>query len=533
MSSDVVAIGAGLFFALVANQSFLAAAVSGRSWASISTWAFGVAVLVMLAALHALILGLVLNRWTAKPLLSLLLVVAAIVTFYIDRYGAYIDPTMARNVLRTDVVEAGELIGWGFAGHLALYAAAPIAFVWWMRLKPRPWRRAAPHRLVTLLGAAVLLIAALLLVFQDFAALMRNHKETRYLITPANAVYSFGRAMLAGASGVRAARAAVGTDARLDATWAGRNRPVLFVIMVGETARAANWGLNDYERQTTPALAGRDVINFPDMSACGTNTETALPCMFSAIGRRDYDEDRIRNSDSLLNVLDRAGFTVLWRDNQSGCKGVCEGLKEERLDASQVPELCSDGRCLDEILLRGMDAVARDAKGNLVVVLHMLGNHGPSYSKRYPPEFRRFTPTCDTGELRECTRQQIVNAYDNALLYTDHVVAKTIDFLVQRSDRFDTGLIYVSDHGESLGEKGLYLHGIPYAIAPDEQIRVPMTWWLSPSFTTHFGIDRSCLIREAVNPVAHDHLFHSVLGLLQVRTSTYERAFDLTAVCRR
>lgn len=533
MSPEVLAIGAGVYFALVTNQAFLSAALNGRSWASVSTWVFGAAVLVMLAALHALILGLVLNRWTAKPLLTLLLAAAAIATFYIDRYGAYIDPTMARNVLRTDVVEAGELIGWGLAGHLALYAAVPIGLVWWLRVKPRSWRRAALHRLATVLGAAALLVAALLLVFQDFAALMRNHKETRYLITPANAVYSFGRAMWTDASGVRAARAAVGPDAHLDAAWSARSRPVLFVIMVGETARAANWGLNGYARQTTPALAGRDVINFPDMSACGTNTETALPCMFSAIGRRDYDEDRIRNSDSLLNVLDRAGFTVLWRDNQSGCKGVCEGLQEERLDASPVPELCSEGRCLDEILLRGMDTVARDARGNLVVVLHMLGNHGPSYYKRYPPEFRRFTPTCDTGELRECTREQIVNAYDNALLYTDHVVTKTIDFLAAQSDRFDTGLIYVSDHGESLGEKGLYLHGIPYAIAPDEQIRIPMAWWLSPSFMANYGIDRECLARRASKPAAHDHLYHSVLGLLQVRTRSYERAFDLTADCRR
>jgi len=275
------------------------------------------------------------------------------------------------------------------------------------------------------------------------------------------------------------------------------------------------------------------VLNFRDVSACGTDTETSLPCMFSAIGRRDYNEDRIRGSESLLHVLKRAGFEVLWRDNQSGCKGTCDGLPLQQIDAKQLPELCADGRCLDEALLRGLDTVARDAQGNLVVVLHMLGNHGPTYFKRYPDTFRRFTPTCDTGELRKCSREEIVNAYDNALLYTDHILARTIAFLKDRETSFDTAMLYVSDHGESLGENGLYLHGMPYSIAPKEQTRVPMVWWLSAGFKRNFGLDVDCLAAQSAKPWGHDHLFHSVLGLLQVDTSVYERDLDISAVCRR
>jgi lipid A ethanolaminephosphotransferase len=165
-------------------------------------------------------------------------------------------------------------------------------------------------------------------------------------------------------------------------------------------------------------------------------------------------------------------------------------------------------------------------------VLHMLGNHGPAYYKRYPPEFRRFTPTCDTGELRKCSAAEIVNAFDNVLLYTDHVLAQTVQFLKQQSPRFDTAMLYLSDHGESLGEKGLYLHGVPYAIAPDVQLKVPMVWWLSEGFTTSMGLDRACLAAQTRKPVLHDHWFHSVLGLLQVQTSVYEPAFDISAACR-
>ncbi len=532
VSPALLVVAIAVFFAVAANQAFLSAALAGRTANAFSTWSFAAALLVMLTALHSLLLSLVMFRWATRPLLSLMILAAAGATYYMQKFGIYIDPTMARNVLHTDLVEAGELLTLDLLRHMALYAAPPIFVVWWARLRRQTWQRALLQRLGLMLGSVALLLICLLLVFQDFSSLMRNHKEMRYLITPANAVYSFSRAIAVDTRQVNRKREPVGTDARLAAGWSDRARPALFVVMVGETARAANWGLNGYTRQTTPELAALDVVNFTDVTSCGTNTETSLPCMFSAIGRRDYDEDRIRHSDSLLHVLARAGFEVVWRDNQSGCKGVCAGLTEQRLDRSEVPGLCADGRCLDEILVRGLDSIARDAKGNLVVVLHMLGNHGPSYYKRYDERFKRFVPACETDELRQCSRQQVVNAYDNALLYTDHVIAETIGFLKTQSGKFDTGLIYVSDHGESLGEKGLFLHGIPYAIAPDEQTRVPMVWWLSPSFKKSFGIDGECLLRTTGKPVSHDHLFHSVLGLLQVQTSAYEKAFDAAASCR-
>ena len=166
--------------------------------------------------------------------------------------------------------------------------------------------------------------------------------------------------------------------------------------MVGETARAQNWGLNGYARQTTPELAKIDgLINFSQMSACGTSTEVSLPCMFSPYGRRNYDEKEIRSHQSLLHVLDHAGVATLWRDNQSGCKGVCDGLPIQRLADAKDAELCNDKRCMDEILVKGFSAQLSPSKGDQVVVLHQLGNHGPSYFERYPPQFKRFTPTCE------------------------------------------------------------------------------------------------------------------------------------------
>ena len=534
-SEQLVLVGA-VVFALFCNVPFLAQASVGRRWSEPSTWAYAGTLLLMLAALHALLLGLLLHRRLARAVLAVLLVAAAGAGFFMARYHVVVDPTMLRNALRTDWPEARELLGWDLAGHLLLFAGLPLAALSRVHLVAQPWRRALVLRLALLAGSVAVLVIGLLLVFQDFSAAIRNQRELRYLITPANLVYSAARVLAVDSAVAAVPRRAVGTDAHLGPHAQRRGgKPLLFVVVVGETARAANWGLNGYARQTTPELAAFAgpglLLNFGDVTACGTNTETSLPCMFSAVGRRDYDEQRIRGSESLLHVLDRAGYPVQWIDNQSGCKGVCDGLVQQRIDPVADAALCDGERCLDEVLLQRLEGAARDARGHLVLVLHMMGNHGPAYHKRYPATFGRFGPACGTAELRRCSREEIVNAYDNALMYTDHVLARAVKFLATQADRRDTGLIYLSDHGESLGENGLYLHGVPYAIAPPQQSRVPMLWWLSPGLAERAGIDRACLAAQAARPWTHDSLFHTTLGLLDVQTAVYERALDISAPC--
>ena len=366
--------------------------------------------------------------------------------------------------------------------------------------------------------------------FKPFSALMRNQRELRYLVTPANLVWSLGRVLAMDAQGASAPRQAIGLDAVVGPL-AGA-KPRLVVLVVGETARAANWGLNGYHRQTTPQLAQLPVINFPDATACGTNTEVSLPCMFAPVGRRDYNEARVRNSETLLHVLARAGIGVHWRDNQSGCKGICDGLSNDSVTPVNAPGLCADGRCLDEGLLLGLEARLARLQGAELLVLHQLGNHGPAYARRYPSAFERFQPACKQDDLSRCSVPEIVNAYDNALLYTDHVLARLIGKLQALAPRVDTALIYVSDHGESLGENNLFLHGMPYLIAPEVQKKVPMVIWLSEGMRQRDGIDPACLRRRALVPVAHDHLFHTLLAMFDVRTALREPALDLWSPCR-
>ncbi len=540
ISTERLIVVASVFWALALNRPFFAAALRAQAPDALTNAVFVGALALMLMALQALLLGLVGTRHTIKPLLALLTLVGALAMHYMQAYGVVIDPSMVRNTLNTDPAETRELMTWSLVLDLLLYAALPIALLFFTHLEVRPWGQRLRARAVLLAGAAGVLVLALLWQFQPLAAMSRNHKEMRYLVTPLNTLWSLGNVLAADARGAARPRQAIGLDAAPGPGWAGRDKPRLVIFVVGETARADSWGLSGYARQTTPQLAQlaqvAPLINFSDVTACGTSTEVSLPCMFAPVGRRQYDEARIRGSESLLHVAARAGVAVHWRDNQSGCKGVCSGLPQDTVSAAIAPGLCDGDRCLDEGLLRGLDERLQTLHGKRgttqLLVLHMLGNHGPSYWRRYPPAFERFTPVCRHDDLGRCTRDEIVNAYDNALLYTDHVLATLIGTLSAHAGDVDTAMLFVSDHGESLGEKNLFLHGVPYPIAPREQTQVPMVMWWSAGFGRSAGLNPDCLRTRARQPAAHDHLFHTLLALLDVKTSLYEPAFDVTHDCR-
>jgi lipid A ethanolaminephosphotransferase len=535
ISIELLIVLASAFWALALNRPFFVQALRTQSSSPLAQLSFVCALALLLWSLHALLLGLLATRRTVKPLLALLTLVGASAMHYMESYGVVLDPSMVRNALHTDVAEARELLSWRFALDVALYGALPLSLLLTVRVTSRPEPQRWRARALLLAGALGLFVLTLLWQFQPLASMSRNHRTVRYLVTPANALWSLGSVLANDARGAALPRQPIGLDAVAGPSWTVQSRPRLVVLVVGETARAANWGLSGYARDTTPALARLPVINFSDVTACGTSTEVSVPCMFAPVGRQHYDESRIHGSESLLHVAARAGVAVQWRDNQSGCKGVCDGLPHDKLRAATAPGLCQADRCWDEGLLRGLDERLTALRGrpeHQLLVLHMLGNHGPSYYKRYPAAFERFVPACRSDDLAACTRDEIVNAYDNALLYTDHVLATLVGTLQAHAADVDTAMLFVSDHGESLGEKGLYLHGVPFLVAPREQTRVPMVMWWSDGFAHDAGLDTHCMRQRATQPAEHDHLFHTLLGWLDVRTALYQPALDLMNGCR-
>jgi lipid A ethanolaminephosphotransferase len=536
LSQEMLVLGVAALITLLGNGAFWQGALAGRSFAEANTWRFVLGAGVMITAVQGLLLLLLAHRHTVRPVLALALVSTAVGGHMMARYGVVLDPSMLRNAMRTDVREATELFNPGLLLSI-VGALVASALLWVVPLRVRPWRRAALVRGLTMLGTLVVAVAALLLIFQDFGSLMRNHKALRYTLTPVNVFYSTTSVVV---TDMRAAARKPEPPQPVErlAQAPGR-KPAVFVVVLGETARAANFGLGGYRRDTTPELRRQtDAVYFPQTMACGTSTEVSVPCMFSAFGRADYDEDRIRASESVLTLMARAGLRVVWLDNQSGCKGVCQGTDTRDVSHEKDPTLCDGERCFDEILVKGLERVLAEPdpqQRDTVVVLHQLGNHGPAYYRRYPAAFRRFTPECQRNELRECSQAEIVNAYDNALLYTDWVVNQTIEVLKRQRPQREVGLVYVSDHGESLGEGGLYLHGMPQAIAPDVQLHVPMLWWFGRDESngrSDMGVDSACLRQRASAPASHDHLFHTLLRLMAVDTPRYQAGRDLLSACR-
>jgi lipid A ethanolaminephosphotransferase len=517
-----------------ANGAWWQAVGAGRDWSQPGNWLFILCCFIAVVALHFAVLAPLAFRRIAKPLLSLLVVTSAAAAYYMRSYSVMLDPAMIQNVLRTDTHEARELLSLRMIGSVLAWSAIPIAFIWIVRLRRLPPLRSLLTRAGYVLGAFVVAILAVLAVSRDLTSFMRNQREARYLITPGNYLYGLAVNSVDRVANARATREPVGTDAHLLRIASADPVPRVLVLVIGETARAANFSLLGYARDTNPELERQDVIAFSNVTSCGTSTEVSVPCMFSPFGREQYDQRRIRNSEGLLDVLERAGYEVKWLDNQSGCKGVCKGagIEYQKLDASVAPDLCSGDECHDEILVRRLDQELAQVRRNTVIVLHMMGNHGPAYFRRYPAGFRRFLPDCATAELRKCSREQVVNAYDNAILYTDHVLDGVIRTLDTGSHSFASAMIYVSDHGESLGEHGLYLHGIPYAIAPEVQTHVPMLVWVSRQVTDSGDVNARCLRARAHDAWSHDNLFHSVLGLLDVDTSAYRASHDIFAGCR-
>lgn len=496
---------------------------------------FAVGFGVMITALTCALLSLLAWRWTLKPAITLLLVTAASSSYFMLSYGTVIDASMMVNVTQTDPREVRDLLSWQLVASVLGLAVAPLVWIWRQPLAyGGSWHRLASNVAIFIASFAVL-TGVTAIIYKDFSSVMRNHTQLRYLINPLNSFYALGVVATQPLRRDTSVRLPIGQDARLAAPRGDASRPALLVLVLGETARSANFGINGYARPTTPQLATQNIVSFQNAWSCGTNTAASVPCMFSHLDKEAY-ESRRTEFESLIDVLAHAGLAVLWIDNQSGCKGVCDRVPNVVTATLKDPELCADGECFDEIMLRGLDRrvaalPAEQRARGVVVVLHQMGSHGPAYFRRTPAAFKKFMPECATNALQDCPREQVVNAFDNTILYTDHFLSSVIDWLKKQEKTTAPAMMYVSDHGESLGENNLYLHSLPYAIAPDFQKRVPWITWFSAGFEQRTGITTACLKQRVGTRISHDNYFHSVLGLMGVQTGLYDPAKDITARC--
>ncbi|MBY7517376.1 phosphoethanolamine transferase EptA [Escherichia fergusonii] len=472
--------------------------------------------------------------WLHRLLACVFILVAASAQYFIMTYGIVIDRSMIANIVDTTPAESFALmtpqmlLTLGLSGILAAFIAC------WIKITPAPSRlRSGLIRGANVLVSVLIILLIAALFYKDYASLFRNNKELVKSLSPSNSIVAswswYSHQRLAHLPLVR-----IGEDAHRTPLMQQGERKNLTILIVGETSRAENFSLNGYPRDTNPRLAKDNVVYFPNTASCGTATAVSVPCMFSDMPRKHYDEELAQHQEGLLDVIQRAGINVLWNDNDGGCKGACDRVPHQNMTALNLPGQCINGECYDEVLFHGLEDYINNLQGDGVIVLHTIGSHGPTYFNRYPPQFRKFTPTCDTNEIQTCSQEQLVNTYDNTLVYVDYIVDKAINLLKAHQNKFTTSLVYLSDHGESLGDNGVYLHGLPYAIAPDVQKQVPMLLWLSEDYQKRYGVDQSCLQKQAATQhYSQDNLFSTMLGLTGVQTSYYQATDDILQQCRR
>ena len=497
---------------------------------------FATAFALIIASILASLLSIFAWRYTLKPVITLLLLLAAFASHYMLTYGILVDTLMVINVLQTDTREARDQLSWQLAVTVLVLGVLPAMWLWRQPMSLLTWKHQLLRNSLLCLTGLVLSFAMLQWVFQDFASLMRNHTQLRYQINPLNSIYALLDLTVIPSDRPNGPIQALGTDAHImHRSTATAERPPLLVLVLGETARSQNFSLNGYERLTNPLLAKENITSFTQVESCGTSTAESVPCMFSHLGRVAYAQ-RNQDFENLLDVLQHAGYAVLWIDNQSGCKDQCDRVPNINTSNLQVPDHCEAGECRDTVMLTRIDAelaklpAERRARGT-VVVMHQMGSHGPAYFKRTPDEFKKFVPECQDTSLSQCDRAQVVNAYDNTILLTDYFLTRVIAWLKTQEKTNTPAMLYVADHGESLGEKNLYLHGLPFALAPAEQKTVPLITWLSPGFEQLTRVNTRCLQANRDKSLSHDNLFHSVLGLMAVKTTVYQRERDFFAAC--
>ena len=288
------------------------------------------------------------------------------------------------------------------------------------------------------------------------------------------------------------------------------DKKMVVVLIIGETARSHNFSLYGYPRTTNPLLQTDKILTFKETKACATYTTASLACILS------HDTSQI-GYEPLPTYLTRIGVDVIWRTNNWGEPKITVSKFQKRSD---LKEKCLEYKCdFDEILLTELHKeIILSKKTKTLIVLHTKGSHGPSYYSRYPESFEKFLPVCRYENIKKCTQQELVNAYDNTIVYTDYFLHKTIRELKSLNDT-PSMLIYISDHGESLGEYGFYLHGAPYFVAPKYQKEIPFIIWRSEEDT----MDKV----KTTGSFSHSNIFHTIIGALDIETKAYNKKLDV------
>ena len=524
-----------IWLGLILNFAFYQKIHEFTPYANLKAGLLLAATALIIIAFYNLVLQWLNWKWNAKILASVLIILGGFSAYFVNSLGVVITPDQIQNMLQTDAREVRDLWSMRLIIWTLGFVIFPLGIVWMLQIQPTSTGHQLVHKSLSSVVSLGLILGLLFCFYVDYAAIFREHRDLKGMLSPQNSIASTLSYYKKKAPKANLPLVAFGEDAHLLQQAQMQDHPKLMVLVVGETARAESFALNGYARNTNPELSKLAVINFSQVSSCGTATAVSVPCMFSGMSRETYDEQLASHREGLLDIAQRAGYQVTWIDNNSGCKGACDRVQKYQIPAQLKQKWCdAGGECFDEILVDSLkDYLAHLDKNNpkpQLIVLHQMGSHGPAYFKRSKAPYQPFQPTCNSNAIQGCSTEELKNSYDNSIVYTDHVLAQIIETLKQQT-QYQPGFWYLSDHGESTGEHGLYLHGAPYSMAPTQQTHVPMLMWFSDAWKQQNTHQVSCLKGQTGQARSHDHLFPSLLSLLDIKTQVTEAKNDMLAQC--
>ncbi|MBE8564979.1 phosphoethanolamine transferase [Vibrio sp. OPT20] len=469
----------------------------------------------------------------AKAFFILLLLTSSLVSYSMFNYGIFVDYGMIENVFETNSGEAASYLSSYSILWFVLMGGVPSLLLLFTDLERESWKDFAIWKAIGLLSSLIVIAIIAGLFYKDYVSIGRNNSHLKKMIIPTEYVASTAKYINNTYIKEPIPYQEIGLDAQLKPEAKQAEKPTLLVFVLGETARVYNYQYYGYEKETNAHTKPYSPIFFSDVQSCGTATAVSVPCMFSNMNRSNYDRDKAYNQDNVVDIMNRAGIHSIWREHDGGDKAVAHRIKEMTLVAKDSDPLCNKDVCYDTAMLENFEQDTQDLKQDSIIFYHISGSHGPTYFERYPDEHKKFVPDCPRSDIENCTKEQVVNTYDNTILYTDFFLSQAIQKLEKLTDKYNVALMYISDHGESLGENGVYLHGMPYSLAPKEQTHVPMIMWMSDGFAEQKGINQTCL-RKAGKELSfsQDNLFDSLLGLMDVQTKEYRENQDIFAACR-
>ena len=510
-----------IFFVLVDNYTFFKNVT--EVYPTDNNLAFVVSLGVVLASVTAIVITLFSSRFTTKPLIILLLLISSMTNYYMNTYNVVIDDSMIRNALQTNIDESLDLLTFKMVVYFVLLGLIPSIVVYRLKVEYGGFKYELYKRF-KLIGMSLLIAGVVIFAFSKYyTSFFREHKPLRYSTNPTYWIYSIGNYIAKTYNSGPIVVKKLGEDANISRDISDRK---IVIMVVGEASRADHFSLNGYSRDTNPLLEKRDdIVNFSNFYSCGTSTAESVPCMFSKFNRSDYSYKKGITNENVVDVIKHTNrVAILWRDNNSDSKGVALRVKYADYKTAKNNPVC-DVECRDEGMLVGLNKFIDNHKDkDILIVLHQMGNHGPAYYKRYQKRFEKYKPVCKTNQLEKCTQDEIINAYDNGIVHTDSFLNDVIGFLQKYQDD-KTAMIYMSDHGESLGENGVYLHGLPYFMAPDAQTHIGSLMWFNDKMAQEIDINK--LKKDKNKRYSQDNLFDTLLGIFDVKTKVYNKKMDI------